>query len=107
MNLFYKRKKEKDRASEFALYISHDPFTVEMSVSFFETVLRLFISGVKEMHLMRVKHLALNSINSELSVVFTMDDTGRIVADVDVFAGTKGLLRFSFDFDQSFLPDII
>lgn len=107
IELMLQKKTEMDEASVFALSIRHNPFSVDMFVSIYESVLYGFVLGVKEMHSLHRNRLVLSSINSELTVLFTMDEAGRIVADVEVFAGSNGLLKFSFDFDQSFLPEII
>lgn len=107
VELVLQKETEMDDASGFILSIRHNPFTVDMPVSIYETDLRSFALGLKEMYSLRINRLVLSSINSELTIILTMDEAGRIVSDIDVLAGTKGLLRFSFDFDQSFLPEII
>ena len=91
----------------FSCIIQHNPFSVDMTIDLTYPEIEYFKLGLRKMNLIQMKELALSSFDRDLVITMMMDSSGHIVASVTVYAGTRGTLIFSFEFDQSFLGELL
>ena len=91
----------------FVCSVHHAPFNAELSVYISLTEISYFADGLKQMELFHLDTLSLVTLDRDVIITLKMDETGHIVAFVTVSSGARGFLKFDFDFDQSFVKQII
>ena len=102
----HERSRNEDTISFFCL-IQHNPFTVDMNVELTYQEIDYFKSGIQKMYSIQTNKLFLSSYDRDLVISMMLDSSGHIISSVTVYAGIRGTLKFDFEFDQSFLGEII
>ena len=100
------RSRNEDSISFFCT-IQHSPFSVDMIVELTYQEVDYFKLGLQQMYLFQTNELSLSSYDRDLVITMMLDPSGHIISSVTIYAGTRGTLKFDFEFDQSFLDGII
>lgn len=87
--------------------ILHKPFYASIETRYTIKELEYAINSFNEMYAFRLMQFVFSSDNRDLYLSFSMDGTGHITASAAVDVYLRGNLEFEFDFDQSFIPEII
>lgn len=91
----------------FSIEVRHHPFMANLNVAYSTAELERFSQALGAMALFQLFKYTFVSIEREVTISFVLEQTGHITASVIVYAGSHGSLHYSFDFDQSFIPEII
>ena len=100
----------KTRNNDCIIYsaeIQHNPFYANLEITYTIKELEYMVNSFNEMYAFRITQFAISSFNRDLFISFFMEETGHITASVAVDVSFRGNLEFEFDFDQSFIPEII
>ena len=92
---------------EFKMEIQHHPFTVEMPLDIYHSEVESFQREIEEMKCFHSYEAYLVSFYNDNAFHLVMDSSGHINANASISAGSRGSLKFTFEFDQSFLDRII
>ena len=91
----------------FTIEIWHHPFMANLNVWYSIAELNRFAEALKSMSSFQLYDYTFTSIEREVIISLSLETTGHINANVRVYAGSRGSLRYSFEFDQSFINSIV
>ena len=92
----------------FIVLVRHPPFYAELALEYSIFELQQ-LSGYLQTMLFELKEstFVFSSLGREMLISLQMSNTGHIEAEVFINAGTRGYMKYRFDFDQSFLQRLI
>ncbi len=91
----------------FTVKVNHDPFMAAMAVYYSFQEVSMFTKGLSDMKKRIINQLTFASSDREIVIDLRMEITGHINSSVIMNAGSRGYLVFEFDFDQSFIDEMV